>query len=161
ADNPFEWSWYQSRLTLSPIHNGGEGVRTLDQTKRQLARPLLSPDGKWVAFLTSTWSDRGVTSGDLYIVSTSGDGEAQTLTQNYSGSVSWMEWSADARSLIFLALENLDSAFCEVDIATGHINKLWSGAVGIAEPRQQQFSLSADGQTLAVVRESATEPRDV
>jgi len=263
ADNPFEWSWYQSRISvltgpdagkqdaLSVQHSRAEDYALrpaegespphpaetpkgempsaaeiiLHQSKRQLARPVFSPDGKWIAFLTSMWSDRGVTSGDLYIVasdgggqdafqplapfrreaaagdphpvlglppdrpqpsgplglpeagrragglsgqrrsgedaSSSASGEALNLTPDYGGSVSWMEWSADSRSLVFLALENIESTFGEIDIASGNMKHLWSGPVSLSSPGQQTFSISRDGGTLAVVRESATEPREV
>jgi dipeptidyl aminopeptidase/acylaminoacyl peptidase len=216
ADNPFEWSWYQSRISVVTAPDGGQdtssdlhpveagrsaggqdapsvqhrraedlmpsaggqdapsvqhrraedlmpsaGEKILHESKRQLARPVFSPDGKWVAFLTSTWSDRGVTSGDLYVVATDGSSAARNLTQDYGGSVSWMEWSADSRTLIFLALESMESSFSEVAIASGKMKHLWSGAAAMANPNQQEFSVSRDGTTLAVARESATEPREV
>jgi dipeptidyl aminopeptidase/acylaminoacyl peptidase len=218
ADNPFEWSWYQSRISVvtgpqtsgqdasSVQHRSAEGAspsateNILHQSKRQLARPVFSPDGQWIAFLTSTWSDRGVTSGDLYIVASasgqdassvqrrsaeggsssasgqdassvqrrsaegeepSASGEARNLTPDYGGRVSWMEWSADSRSLIFLALENIESTFGEIDIASGKMKHLWSGPVALSSPGQQTFSMSRDGGRLALVRESATEPRAV
>ncbi|MBI3733958.1 MAG: S9 family peptidase, partial [Chloroflexi bacterium] len=163
GSNPFEWSWYQSWLAVSLVADGGgkTETRTLHQSKRSLARPLFSPDGKWVAFLTGTWSDRGVTSGDLYVAPASGDGPARNLVPDYGGSISWMEWSPDSSSLLFLALENVRSTFAEVNVATGHITKLWSGEVAIANPNQQVFSVTTGRQALAVVRESATEPRDV
>jgi dipeptidyl aminopeptidase/acylaminoacyl peptidase len=159
ADNPFEWSWYQSRISVVTGPDFYEKI--VHQSKRQLARPLFSPDGKWVAFLTSTWSDRGVTSGDLYVVAADASSAARNLTPDYGGSVSWMEWSADSRTLIFLALESMESSFSEVAIASGKMKHLWSGAAAMANPNQQEFSVSRDGTTLAVARESASEPREV
>ena len=159
ADNPFEWSWYQSRISIVAGPDAVEKI--LHQSKRQLARPVLSPDGKWVAFLTSTWSDRGVTAGDLYVVTSDGSAEARNLTPDYGGSVSWMEWSADSRSLVFLALENIESAFGEIDIASGKMRHLWSGPVALANSGQQTFSMARAGGTLAAARESANEAREI
>src|SRR5512143_1063093 len=158
ADNPYEWSWYRSRNTVCEPRAANETV--VHESRRQLARPLLSPDGANVAFLTSTWSDRGVTSGDVYVVSAAG-GEARNLTPGYAGSVSWMTWSADGRMLTFLALEDTRQVIGEIEVMSGAMRKLWSEEVAVSNSGQPVFSASADGRTLALVRESGTMPRDV
>ncbi|MBI5880121.1 MAG: S9 family peptidase [Chloroflexi bacterium] len=158
SDTPYEWSWYQSRISVCAPGAASETV--LHQSKRQLARPLLSPDGAHVAFLTSTWSDRGVTAGDLYVVPVAG-GEARNLTPGYVGSVSWMKWSADGRTLTFLALEETRQVIGEIDLAGGAMRKHWSGDVSVSNGNQPVFSASTDGRAIALVRESASAPRDV
>jgi dipeptidyl aminopeptidase/acylaminoacyl peptidase len=158
ADTPFEWSWYQSRISVVDIETGKDTV--MHQSRRQLARPLFSPDNHTVAFLSSTWSDRGVTSGDLYIVPWNG-GEARNLTRGYEGSISWMVWNENGHQLLALSTEGTDCLLSEIDVLSGRMKRLWAGAIGVASPNQPVFSYSAARQSFALVRESATEPRDV
>jgi dipeptidyl aminopeptidase/acylaminoacyl peptidase len=84
SDSPFEWSWYACRLVAfggddeadekvrelaSPMSDGGGKSPA---QSRQVAQPQWSPDGQKIAFVTSTWSDRGCVAGTLMVVNADG-----------------------------------------------------------------------------------------
>ena len=84
---PFEWSWYSCRLVsftgsdgdddqsatirelASPTSDGGG--KSPPQS-RQVAQPQWSHDGQRIAFVTSTWSDRGCVAGTLMVCNADG-----------------------------------------------------------------------------------------
>ena len=81
---PFEWSWYSCRLVCcSSDDDGDSDVRELASPtsdgggqsppqSRQVAQPQWSNDGKRIAFVSSTWSDRGCVAGTLMICNADG-----------------------------------------------------------------------------------------
>ena len=70
SDEPYEWDWYDARLVVFDVGATSKtDVHTIHQTKRQVAKPIWSPDGFEVAFLSSTWSDRGYDAGQPMVVS--------------------------------------------------------------------------------------------
>jgi Tol biopolymer transport system component len=85
---PFEWSWYSCRLVSFAGSDGDEDdqsatVRELASPtsdgggksppqSRQVAQPQWSNDGQRIAFVTSTWSDRGCVAGTLMVCNADG-----------------------------------------------------------------------------------------
>ena len=151
SDLPYEWSWYQSRLTM--VEFEGMRVRTLHATPRQLAHPRVGPDGRSVAAITSTWSDRGVIGGDLLLVSTD-SGEAVSLTEGAPLSVSYCEWE-QAGSLLCCGYAGLRTAIWRLQ-PSGERATLWEGDAAFGERFQPRFSRA--GARLAVLRNDAHEP---
>lgn len=158
SDSPEEWAWYRARLARVPAA-GGQPI-TIYTTHKQLARPLWSPDGHEIAFISCIWSDRGVVAGDIYVIPAEG-GEARNLTEDRPISATWMDWEGDGRSLLVMAYEDGETGLYRLERATNELRQLWREPVGVTDRWWQQYSRSADGQTLAVVREDAAYPRDV
>lgn len=153
---PYEWSWYQSYVATLPLE-GGEPQR-IHGDRRQVAWPLPSPDGSLVAFITAMWSDRGVVSGDVYVVPAEG-GEASCLTQGYPASFSWAECTGQD-SLLALGYEDGEAAVFRISTTSGP-ERLWKGEAGFALRHWARATLSADQRRLAVIREDPTHPPDV
>ncbi len=156
SDAPFEWSWYQARLAR--VAATGSDVETVWAPDRQLARPLWAPDGRRLAVLSATWSDRGVIAGDLLLVSADGR-RVRNLTEGYPGGVTWMEW-VDAETLLVTTIEEGETAVATLRIGGGPV-RLWRAPVAFTERAWQQFSPAADRRSIAAIREDATHPRDV
>jgi len=155
SQTPFEWSWYQAKLSI--IAADGGPLRTVyEPGHRQLARPLFSPDGNRVAFLSSSWSDRGFVAGDLLTVPVAG-GQARNLTPEYMGSVSWMEWS-EKDSLLALASEEFDTVLIAVGMDGSRQERARGHFAGV--PRAQP-AFSRVGNLLAIGREDAARPTDL
>lgn len=95
---PFEWSWYACRLVSFVGSDGNEcqsatirelasptsdgGGKSPPQS-RQVAQPQWSPDGKRIAFVASTWSDRGCVAGTLMVCNA--DGSVSSPDQSSHG----------------------------------------------------------------------------
>ena len=79
SDAPYEWSWYKARL--AKVSSKGGLPNTILESKKQLAHPRWSPDGREIAYLSSIWSDRGIVSGDLNLVRLRGATRADSRLQ--------------------------------------------------------------------------------
>lgn len=159
SDQPYSWSWYQSRLMVMPARASAE-PRKLSTPRKQLAHPRWSPDGTCVAFLACTWSDCGVIGGDAWVVSAVSRGAAANLTAGTGGSFSWLEWEADGGSL--LATGHQQGRICLARVGTGgRPEVLWAEEAQFGDRSQPKFTRSADGRKVAVTREDALHPRDV
>lgn len=157
SDLPLESSWYGCRLAKFSI---GEGpAQTLHNTERQVSSPVWSPDGHSIAFVSSTWSDRGSVGGGIFLAPADG-GEARELSANHVASASWLEWTGDGSRLVTAAHEQGSVGLAEVDVATGERRSLWRAEAALSETSWQQFSRDAEGN-IAVVLEDDSNPRDV
>ncbi|MBI3943553.1 MAG: PD40 domain-containing protein, partial [Chloroflexi bacterium] len=111
SDSAFEGSWFRSKLWLGRREESGsrpshELTLLYNPGDRQIAKPVWSPDGHWIAFLCSTWSDRGAIGGDLYLISNaseSAERQVYCLTPEFQGSMSQVRWLPDSRSVIGVA----------------------------------------------------------
>ncbi|MBI3740176.1 MAG: PD40 domain-containing protein, partial [Chloroflexi bacterium] len=176
SDSPSEYDWYRARLARVSA-NGGEPKTIFTPTgNKQLALPRWSPSGEAIAFISCLWSDRGVIAGDLWTLNAKG-GDARNLTAGAPRDVSTYAWSNDEKSFVVMGFERGDAAIGLIDVASGTYHRWWiSGAPGklnkdgaVSEPVQaafmtrwwQQFSLNANGNTIAVAREDPKNPPDV
>ncbi len=75
---------------------GGEAVRLTTSTKAE-TNPRFSPDGRWIAFLSSREGDKS----QVFLLSRGG-GEASRLT-DLKGGVSSFAWSPDSKRLVLVA----------------------------------------------------------
>jgi Tol biopolymer transport system component len=114
-------------------------------TDRQVAKPAWSPDGQYIAYLTSNWSDRGSDSGDVMIVRPDG-GDPKNLTTGAAASYDSLRWSADSSSIIATANVDGGSAVVRISVDTGVIEQLWAG-----ESWLLQLSMSLNGRFAALV----------
>lgn len=153
---PYEWSWYESWLARMPAA-GGEPT-PVHRPGRQLALPVWSRDGREIAFLAGTWSDRGSVFGDVWTVPAAG-GEAQNRTPGYEGSICWAERLPDG-DLLVCGYSGFDAVIAALRPGEP-LRPLWQGPVALAPRSQARISLSAGGGTVAAVREDTLHPPDV
>jgi dipeptidyl aminopeptidase/acylaminoacyl peptidase len=157
GDAPYEWSWYQARLAVIDANTGE--ARTVLSTPRQIANPVWSPDGRRIAVVSCTWSDRGLGGGDVLIVPVDG-GPADCPTEGSRASVSCLAWPNSARGPLAAGYLEGDSAVWDLDPAAGPQLR-WSAPVGLAPRGQPRFTAAHDGQTVAVVRDDPLVPPQV
>ncbi len=156
SDAPYEWSWYTNRLVRFELEGPAQ---TLWQSKRQVALPIWSPDGTQIAFVSSTWSDRGCVAGDVWTIDAAG-GEAQNITEGIVASIGWMAWAPDGRELLTIAHERGGIGIHRIDATGGGQKSLWWRQAAVAEVFWPRFSRSENG-ALAIVLEDPDHPRDV
>jgi dipeptidyl aminopeptidase/acylaminoacyl peptidase len=127
----------------------------------QIAQPRYSPDGKYIAFIAGIMSDEGATGGDIYAVP-AGGGQARDLTPGIKASPNWLVWSSPSNILFS---EHLDGsvAVATLDVPSGKVDKLWSGAetIGADGWGELSLSLSKDHKESAVVRQSFSQPPEI
>ncbi|HET7034805.1 MAG TPA: S9 family peptidase [Thermomicrobiaceae bacterium] len=148
---PQRWSWYGARLVRIDTADGR--ITTLHTPESQLARPAWSPDGRGVAVVASTWSDPGMTGGDLLLVPVDG-GQARNLTPGAARSYLSLHWQPDSQSLLASALERGQAAICEVGVHGGS-ETLWRGEHAFAS---HAISVDREGRRVAAALSGLTEP---
>ncbi|MGN6562468.1 MAG: TolB family protein, partial [Thermomicrobiales bacterium] len=67
ASEPTPAAWYACQLARLELATGVLTTIHTSPAGRQVARPARSPDGRWVAFVSCTWSDPGMSGGDLWL----------------------------------------------------------------------------------------------
>lgn len=143
---PWEWSWYQSYVATVPAAGGP--VTRVFGSNRQVGRPCWSPDGRQIAFLSSSWSDRGSCAGDLFVVDANG-GEARHVSAGYEGSLTWFEWK-EPEYVLFNGYEGMLATVGRYHL-DGRRDLLWKDEAAFGPRFWPKFSLA--GARLAAVRE--------
>ena len=155
SDVPYEWAWYSNRLVR---FGHKEPAQTLHHTK-QVALPRWSPDGSRLAFVSSTWSDRGCAAGDVWSMDPE-NGKAENLTGNLAAGLGGLSWSPDGSELYTIGHEDGGTGLYRIDVATAEPAQLWWQQVAVTEANSPTFTRSAKG-TIVLVLEDADRPRDV
>jgi dipeptidyl aminopeptidase/acylaminoacyl peptidase len=174
----FDWAPDGKRLVVTAAHGSGDdnwyiaslmtvdaasgAMKTLiEKPGRQIAQPRWSPDGKKIAFIGGLMSDEAIVGGDIYSVAVDG-GEMSKLTPDMKFSASSLSWSADSSSITFAGIVDGGTGIARLDLVENKIVELWRGEERVADTDyDSSISLSADGKTSAVVRESFTQPAEV
>nr|ADI19351.1 dipeptidyl aminopeptidases/acylaminoacyl-peptidases [uncultured Chloroflexi bacterium HF0500_03M05] len=157
SDLPFEQHWYTCRLATFSI-DGGQ-IQNIHFSKRQIAKPTWSPDNGSVAFLSSNWSDRGITSGSVIVVPVPDCGKTRDLSGNQIASVNSVAWSDDSQHLLTVTHERGGTGLSKIEVNTGERILLWHGDVTISET-STVFSMDHN-ENIAVVLEDSVNPQDV
>jgi dipeptidyl aminopeptidase/acylaminoacyl peptidase len=153
-------NWWVARLYMVNAQTGE--MREIYQPKLQIADPLVSPDGKNVAFIEGLMSDAGLTGGEVMVVPVTG-GEVRDLTPNSRTSPSALAWKSS--DLIVFA-QNVDgkSGFATVNPSDGAVTPMWTGEELMAATSDAWVpgaSFSRDGSVTAIARQSASAPPEV
>ena len=147
-------NWYVARLYAIDAASGQ--MREIYKPKWQIADPLVSPDGHYVAFIEGLMSDEGVTGGDVFVVPIGG-GSASNLTPGSTASPFAIAWTGRDR-LAVVSNADGNSAYGTVSTAGTSTLTAWTGEERIGVPAA---SFSRDGSMSAVVRQSASTPPEV
>ena len=154
SDLPYGWSWYRARLARIDVASGD--IQTLYAPDRQITRPAWSPDGTAITVISSTWSDPGMTGGDLFLVPADG-GPARDVTEGKVHSHLAAHWLPNGHTLRTAALERNRAAICEVGI-DGETETLWVAERGFMG---NSMSTSADGNVVAAALAGGGPPMEL
>ena len=122
SDHPYEWDWYYARLATFAV--GGATATTIHKSWRQVAKPVWSPDGYEIAFLTSNLSDRGYDAGLPMVVSAAG-GEARAIGGGEAVSDAGLLFGPDGRVLTVTNV-HAGRGISAIDVETGGRTWLWT-----------------------------------
>jgi dipeptidyl aminopeptidase/acylaminoacyl peptidase len=104
---PDENGWYAGQVGL--VGAGGGAIRQLTQLTQQVSSLTWTPDGQAITYISGDWSDRGYSSGDIYLLSLSDSevSEPCNLTPGISYSPAMCRWFPDGKRLLFTAVSGV------------------------------------------------------
>ena len=150
-------NWWVARLYA---FQQGQPARTLfaPGPREQLASPVVSPDGRQVAFIGGWMSDFGSTGGDAYLLPIQGGHATPTdLTPNAHATVTAIDWHC-GDGLTGVTLSNATTAVARLDRPAGAAS--WSGQQSLSVDGHE-LSLSCSPHGAAAVAQSFTAPPEL
>ena len=156
ADEPYNWSWYRARLARLLPDGAFETIHT---SKKHYTAPAFSPDGQQLAVITCTFSDQGMTGGDVLLLDRDG-GNPRLLTEGQPRSYLNAVWDADGARLLCSAIEDGEAELGWLGLDGGW-DVLWRDQSSIHRYGGAIFSRGAGGDTLALTRGVPSEPANV
>lgn len=159
SSEPYEWAWHLARLARVPAR-GGEPKIVFNPAPRQIGLPRWSPNGKQIAFISMVSSDRGSIGGDVFLIPATG-GKARDASADFDGSIGWLEWKRNGKSLIVAGYENGEAMIGQLNLGAGRVKTLWRAPVSLAENHWARFSTSIDRRRIAAIQSSPTDHRNV
>ena len=150
-------NWYVAEIWT--IDAGGGPMKSIYNPELQIANPAWSPDGKSIAFISGLMSDEPAVGGDIYLIPAAG-GEARNLTPNMKASASWLTWTGS--KILFGEDVDGDSGLATLDVGGGNIETLLRSSERLtANGWGTMVSVSVDGKTAAVIRDSLERPPEI
>src|SRR4029077_11750633 len=101
--------------------------------------PTWSPDGKWIAYVTETDVKAMIYATHHLAVSPSTGGEAKVLTVAFDRSVRRPHFSADGRSIYFVASDDGTENLCRIAVTGGEVTRPIGGRLNV-----RYYSLRTD-----------------
>lgn len=131
----------------------GEEMRTVVDRPGTNRAAQFSPDGHWIAFVSTGGYEGMISAEDLYVVSA--DGRADTIKNLTAAQEAWIGefvWAPDSRSILYITTEQtnytgdhmFEEPISRVHLDSGHIDLMTPGPVV-----NFSLSMSQDGSKLA------------
>jgi dipeptidyl aminopeptidase/acylaminoacyl peptidase len=108
--------------------------------------PSWSPDGKWIAYVTETDVKMMIYATHHLAIAPSSGGEAKVLTLAFDRSVRRPRFSADGRSIYFIAEDDGTQNLCRIAVTDGEISRPIGGRLNVSS-----YSLGKDGAVAAQI----------
>jgi dipeptidyl aminopeptidase/acylaminoacyl peptidase len=140
---------------ISVVDVASGTIRPLVQDAGVHSSPLVSPDGRSVAYVSTGDQPQGVGLGDVFVVPLAG-GTPGKLADTPDRSANLVAWSRDGRALYVNEAVGVDRHLIELP-ADGRAARILTQGDGVFAG----FSLSADGSRLAFTYQNADTPVEV
>ena len=112
-------NWWVAKLYAFDAATGAASViHAPSNPQEQIAKPLVSPDGKSVAYIGGLMSDFGATGGDAYVLSLAGGGQPVNLTQGWPATTMSLAWACDGGQLLATTLHGDQTELVRLGAAT-------------------------------------------
>lgn len=123
--------------------------------------PRFSPDGKKLAFRAQKRSGFEADQWQLYVVDCNPDGSLQgspkSVSASFDGSIEDYTWSADGKSIGFLAEQRGAVPFFRLNLASSAVEREAALPAGVLS----SLSQSQDGKVLSFLHSTARQPNEV
>ncbi len=173
----FDWAPDSKRLVITAAHGNGDdnwyvaGLFKIDAASgalsdvvakpgMQIGVPKWSPDGKTIAFIGGLMSDEPIVGGDVYVVPETG-GNAQNVTPTMRQSASWLTWTSDSKRILTAEYADGLSAIHEMSLDRSSARDIFFDGSILSGDFGMLFSISNDGETIGVIRQSFDKPPEV
>ena len=153
-------NWWIAQLYTLPASSGELKSVYKPPVELQIAEPRWTPDGKSILFIGGIMSDEGSTGGEIYRVPSAG-GNAVSVTPGIKSSVADIAAPKSSKYVYFSEHYDGGSAVSQIDLATGQTERLWQGDETIFTMDGGGVSLSDDGKSSALTRNSWARPPEV
>ncbi len=151
-------NWYIAELNILDATTGL--MNSIYKPQLQIARPAWSPDGKTIAFVEGLMSDEPSVGGDVFSIPAAG-GTPKNLTPDRKASASQLTWTNDGKLFVTEYLD-AESSVSIIDPADAKVSNLWRGVESVsAGDWGPNISVSADGTSSAVIRDSFSDPPEI
>ncbi|HEX6183480.1 MAG TPA: S9 family peptidase [Pyrinomonadaceae bacterium] len=152
AKSPVANDWTTTDVSIVEVATGK--VNVFANTPAAEMSPTFSPDGKWVAVLTSDVPPRWAQSGLIQIFP-AGGGRPRALSASYDGQPNIAGWSADGSRIYFSEAKGTGTQLYAVDVAAGRIEE-----VKATPAVYGAISLNQTGTTFGFLRQTADTPAE-
>ncbi|MCQ8239821.1 prolyl oligopeptidase family serine peptidase [Rhizosaccharibacter radicis] len=134
--------------------------------EQQLATPVVSPDGRAVAFVGGLMSDFGSTGGDAFLLPLGGAGTTpRNLTAGAPFTVTGLSWrcgaAGGAATLAASGLRGADGMLLGLDPSGGAPRTLWSAPRSVSTGRGAPMPSCGAGRMAAILQDFTTAPEIV
>jgi len=131
--------------------DGAAPPRRLTESKANDVSPQYSPDGRYIAYLAMARPGFEADLAQIAVVDRR-TGERRILAPSLDRPVAFFAWSADSKTVYFLAQDELLSRAYRVPAAGGEATPLTEGTFNSA------LAVAPDGRTMVVARQSVKLP---
>jgi dipeptidyl aminopeptidase/acylaminoacyl peptidase len=139
---------YNSDIWVVAADNSDKGAHLIQVTTNPGSdrAPSWSPDGKWLAYVTQIDVKDMIYATHHLAISAATGGEAKVLTLAFDRSVRRPRFSADGRSIYFVAEDDGTDNLCRIAVTGGEVTRPIGGRLTVSS-----FSLGKDGSIAAQV----------
>ncbi len=148
-----ENQWYSARIVQ--LHRGSDDARTLYAPRAQVAQPQISPDGRYLAFIEGTSSDRGMVAGDVTLVDLDTDGVHRMSVPHCD--VSYLRWVGT--EIAWAGWSDVGTA-CGWLTTDGRVTLAWAGQATLGYFHRLELT-AAEGHMIAGAVQSPSQPLEV
>ncbi len=153
SDAASENQWYSSRIVQ--LHRGTADARTLYVPRTQVAQPEISPDGRYLAFIEGSSSDREMVAGVVTVVGLETNdvhripvAECDVSYLRWVGSeIAWAGWSDVGTACGWLTVD-------------GQVTVAWAGQATLGCFHRLEVA-AAQGHMIAAAVQSPSQPLEV
>ena len=177
----FDWSPDGRQLAITSAKGNGDdnwyiaSLSTIDATSgemrdvqpkpgMQIANPRWSPDGKTIIFIGGLMSDEPIPGGDVYATDAVGaptNNAMRNLTPDSKSTATSLTWLPNSEGILVTGIDAGETFVARLTLG-GAMTPVWKGPETLAHGEFVPYvSVSSDGKTTAVVRETFSNAPEV